>query len=333
MLTRKVAGRVYNCDYCVGRAAGGGAGFGYPADFALGSGDSLYVTNRSLEFMSGHGICKVTLDHEFLWEDRGAGFAGGESPWPAGIDVDSAENVYVSDDHVHRIFIYDKGGTLLGSWGKPGSGDGELNSPTGLAFDAADNLYVVDGLNHRVQKFTRDGRFLGKWGSLGSGPDGFNMPWGVAIDSVGSVYVADWKNGRVQKFTPEGRYLATFGRPGMGDGELSRPTDVAVDDEGDVYVTDWGNHRLNIYAADGTFITAFIGDAEILSPWCQDTVDANPDYLKARRRADLTPEWRFERPVAVNVDQKGRIMVLEAQRHRIQVYMKERNFVDAQFNL
>jgi hypothetical protein len=36
---------------------------------------------------------------------------------------------------------------------------------------------------------------------------------------------------------------------------------------------------------------------------------ANPDILKARRR-DLEPEWRFRRPVAVNIDAAGRIFVL-----------------------
>ena len=51
------------------------------------------------------------------------------------------------------------------------------------------------------------------------------------------------------------------------------------------------------------------------------------------QRVDLTPEWRFLRPVAVNVDEEGRIMVLESPRPRIQIYVKERNFVDAQFNL
>ena len=159
------------------------------------------------------------------------------------------------------------------------------------------------------------------------------MPWGIAIDREGDVYVADWKNDRVQKFSPEGEYLATFGRSGREDGELHRPTGVAIDKEGDVYIADCGNDRLNIYTADGTFLTAFIGDADKLSVWAQGVVNANPDYQKARLRADPTPELRFRRPVAVNVDDEGRIMVLETQSPRIQIYVKERDFVDAQFNL
>jgi DNA-binding beta-propeller fold protein YncE len=333
MLTKQVSGRVYNYDFCIGMFALVGNGFYMPLDFALGSEDTMYVVHRGSEFQPSHGISKCTFNHVNLWDDRSGDFGKGESVWPSSLDVDSKENVYVSDDAVNRIFISDKDGNSVGSWGKAGSGDGELNGPWGLAFDKEDNLYIVDGLNSRIQKFTKDGKFLSKWGSQGSGEGQFDMPWGITIDKAGDVYVADWNNNRIQKFSPDGKYLASFGRLGSGPGELQRPSGVAVDSDGDVYVTDWGNNRLNVYASDGSFITSFIGDAQELSPWAQASVDANPDYQKARRRTDLTPEWRFGRPVAVNVDAKGRIMVLETQRCRVQVYVKEQEFVDAPFNL
>ncbi len=333
MLTRQVVGRVYNYDYCIGRVALLGPGFTSPQDFALGSGGGLYVLSRGTDLGPTQGITKCNLDHDFIWENRGAGFAGGQSPWPVSIDVDGDENIYVSDDYASRIFVFDKDGGLVSSWGTKGSGDGELNGPSGIAFDKEDNLYVADSLNQRVQKFSKDGKFLAKWGCEGSGAGEFNMPWGISVDGEGNVYVADWKNDRVQKFSPGGEYLASFGRSGTGDGELQRPTGVAIDNEGDVYVADWGNDRLNVYASDGSFITAFMGDADRLSSWGQEYVDANTEVVKARRRVDLTPEQRFKRPIAVNVDAEGRIMVLEAQRARIQIYVKERDFVDAAINL
>ena len=333
MLTRHMAGRVYNYEYCIGKGGEAQNGFIHPQDFALGSGGSLYVVSRGHEFQISRGITKCTLDHQFIWDDRGPHFAGGQSPWPISVDVDSEENVYTSDDYTSRITIFDKDGNPLGSWGTKGSGEGELNGPSGLAFDKEDNLYIVDSLNYRIQVFTKDGKALDTWGTQGTGEGEFDMPWGIAIDKEGDVYVADWKNDRVQKFSPDGEHRATFGRSGTGDGELRYPTGVAIDKEGDVYVADWGNNRLNIYTSDGTYITNFIGDAQSLSPWAQAAVDANPDYKKARQRADLSPEWRFRRPMAVNVDDEGRIMVLESVAPRIQIYVKERDFVDAQFNL
>ena len=333
MLTRKIAGRVYNYEYCIGREATGGNGFLFALDFAVGQSGSLYVVNKGTDTFPCQGITKCTLDHEVLWDERGKTFAEGQSEWPCSIDVDSQENIYVCDDFDSRIFIYDKEGNFQGNWGVKGSGDGELNSPSGLAFDREDNLYVVDSLNSRVQKFTKDGKFMAKWGSQGSGPGQFNLPWGIAIDKEGHVYVADWKNDRVQKLTPDGQYLASFGKSGTGEGEIREPSGVAVDDEGDVYIVDWGNKRLNIYDREGEFITSFSGDADRLSPWAQRMVDSSPDFTKARQRTDLTQERLFMRPVAVNVDSEGRIMVLESIRHRIQIYAKEQGWVDAQFNL
>lgn len=333
MLTVSVAGRVYNYDYCVGKVGLTGPSFYTPQDFALGAGGNLYVVNKGNEGFGGMGVNKCTLDHQVLWEDRGFSYCGGQYHWPSSVDVDRTETVYVSDEYEANILIYDSDGAFLGRWGTKGSGDGELNGPSGIAFDREDNLYVVDSLNHRVQKFTKEGKLLAKWGSQGSGHGQFDMPWGISIDKRGDVYVADWRNGRVQKLTPDGEHLTTFGSRGRDDGKLWGPSGVAIDDEGDVYVTDWGNDRLNIYAPDGTFITAFTGDADELSPWAQDTVDSSPDYVKARKRVDLTPERWFKRPTAVNVDEEGRIMVLDSVRGRIQIYVKERNFVDAQFNL
>ena len=116
-------------------------------------------------------------------------------------------------------------------------------------------------------------------------------------------------------------------------GDLHGPTGVAVDSEGDVYVTDWGNHRVQIYGSDGRFVTTLVGDAQQPSPWTQTYIDANPDIVKARRRANMEPEWRFRRPVAVNIDADDSIFVLETGRHRLQVYDKVKDYEEHSLNL
>ena len=146
--------------------------------------------------------------------------------------------------------------------------------------------------------------------------------------------MADWKNNRVQKFDADGNFLLKFEAASTsGVGDLHGPTGVAVDSEGDVYVTDWGNHRLQVYAPDGRFIATLVGDAQQPSPWTQTYIDANPDIVKARRRVDLEPEWRFRRPVAVRVDENDRIFVLEANRHRVQIYDKVKDYEEHPLNL
>ncbi|MBM3225752.1 MAG: hypothetical protein FJZ47_18405 [Candidatus Tectomicrobia bacterium] len=332
MLTTSAAGRVFDYSHCLGMYGMAGQGFWAPTDFAFGANGSIYVVNRGAEEL-GQRITRCTTDHQFLGQFGGFGTGDGQFLWPSSIDLDRDENVYVSDENLHRISVFTREGTFLHKWGQAGSGAGELCGPAGLAFDRDDHLYVVDSRNHRIHKCTKDGQCLATWGQYGHGEGEFNTPWGICLDAQGDVYVADWKNSRVQKFTAAGAYLMTFGGADTGVGALQRPTGVAVDAEGDVYVTDWAGHQLQVFGPDGTFVTSLVGDAQQLSPWAQTYVEANPDILKARRRVSLEPEWRFRRPIAVNVDAEGRIYVLESARHRFQIYTKLQDFEDASLNL
>ena len=332
MLTTVAAGRVFDYSYCIGMYGMSGQGFWSPQDFAL-AGDTMYVLSRGAEEL-GQRVSRVTLDHEFLGQFGAFGRGDGQFVWPRSIALDDDGNVYASDDFLNRVSIFDPEGTFVSCWGETGDGKGQLKGPCGMAFDADGNILVVDSANNRVQRFTSDGKFLDKFGHHGKGEGEFNLPWGICLDDAGNVYVADWKNNRVQKFDADGNFVQKFeASPVSGVGDLNGPTGVAVDSEGDVYVTDWGNHRLQVYAPDGRFIATLVGDAQQPSPWTQTYIDANPDIVKARRRVNLEPEWRFRRPVAVRVDENDRIFVLEANRHRVQVYDKVKDYEEHPLNL
>lgn len=334
MQTVMVRGRVYNYSHTIGRNATGGPGFRHPVDLALGSNGAIYVINRGDEFQPCQRVSVITIDEEFIRDFGSVGTGDGQFTWPTAIALDRDENVYVADEWLNRISIFDSDGNYLGKWGASGAGEGQINGPSGIVFDEDDTLYITEELNHRVSKFTKDGRFIGSWGNEGQGEGELNHPWGIALDSRGNVYVADWHNDRIQKFSPEGTFLASFGSSGDGKGELKLPSDVAVDDGGDVYVTDWWNNRVAVFDPEGMPLTTFIGDAEELSKWAQEAVDANPDYVKARLRVkSLEPQWRFTRPTSLEISEDGKILILDNQRARIQIYQKESDWVDPQFNL
>ena len=339
MITTVVAGRVYNYSHSVGRGQATGTGFQMPTAIDTGRDGMVYVVNRGSEQNYGSRVSKMAIggpgDEEFLCEFGGFGESDGKVIWPSSVTLDKEEKVYVADEWLNRVSIFNNDGDFLGSLGKQGTGDGELNRPSGMAFDQKGNLYIADSANHRIQKFTKDGSFLRKFGEEGSGEGQFNLPWGITLDSQDNLYVADWGNHRVQKFSSEGTFMASFGSFGSGIGELNCPTDVDVDGDGDLYVCDWANHRIQIFAANGDVITSLIGDAHQLSKWAQLSVDANPDMLKARRRVkSLEPEWRFLFPTGVAFDEpRGRLLVVDCQRNRLQIYIKDKDYVDPQFNL
>jgi sugar lactone lactonase YvrE len=144
---------------------------------------------------------------------------------------------------------------------------------------------------------------------------------------------------------PEGAYAVTiFGPYVTGDSEkagyprtdqFNHPTDVAVDSDGDIYVSDWGNHRVCVFDSEGGPITTLVGDAHVLSKWGQQSIDANPDMMKARRRVkSLEPQWRLCFPTAVEFDPNSdSVIVADSQRNRLQIYKKVRNYSDFQANL
>jgi DNA-binding beta-propeller fold protein YncE len=297
-------------------------------DLALGADDVVYVLNRSYENRpDGIHVTMVTLNEEYITEFGSAGEEDGQFTWPTSIALDQDGNVYVADEWLHRISVFDKDGTFLSKWGKPGSGDGELNKPAGLAITNG-TMFVSDSCNHRIQKFSLEGKYLGQFGSFGSGPGQLNIPWGLGLDTDGNVYVADWRNDRIQKFSPDGQPLASFGQSGSGIGQFNRPSGVCVDQDGDIYVADRQNDRVQVLAPNGRFITRFTGDHQ-LSKWGKEKLLSNPDMIRQRALAMANDHGVFEKsfahPCAVKVDEQYRIAVLDHTRGRIQVYTKSKD--------
>ena len=361
-----VKGRAYEWSHAIGRAAANGTGFNYPQTMCLGNDGDIYVANRGNENTFAMRVNRVKIggpnEEELLAEFFTYGEADGQSVWPFGVAVDKKNgNVYATDEWTNTVSVFDAGGKFIRKWGTPGSGPGELKNPAGIICDANGNLIIVDSGNDRLQVFSPDGKSLDQFGWSGSGEGEFNKPWGITLDKDGNIYVADWKNHRVQKLSASGKFLMAIGKYGTlpvpenafavtylgpflshGDppgypkgGILNHPTDVAVDTDGDIYVADWGNHRVCIFDADGKPLTHLVGDAHVMSKWGQQSIDANPDMMKAYRRArNQEPLWRFCFPTAVDFDPKtDRIIVADSQRNRLQIYKKVRNYVEFQANL
>jgi DNA-binding beta-propeller fold protein YncE len=331
----------------------------------LGNDGDLYVANRGNENNFGMRVNRIRLgnpgDEELLSEFCSYGEEAGHSVWPFGVAVDRNNNVYVSDEWKNTISVFDASGKYIRTWGETGSGPGQLNRPAGIVCESNGNIIVVDSGNDRLQVFTGEGKVLAQVGKSGSGDGEFATPWGITLDKDSNIYVADWKNHRVQKWSPGGKFLKSIGQYGalptpsnafavtyLGPyisslpeseypkaGLLNHPTDVAVDPDGDIYVADWGNHRVCIFDSEGAPLTHLVGDAQVMSKWGQQSVDANPDMMKAYRRVhSLEPLWRFCFPTAVDFNPKtDEIIVADSQRNRLQVYKKVRDYVDFQANL
>ena len=332
MLTRIVADRVYDFDRVVGGRQITGL-----ITLALGQESDVYAV---LRLPYGARVVRLSIgttpgDEEIVGEFGERGDGPGQFVWPAGIAVDSRQQVFVTDEWLHRVSVFSAEGEFLRTFGTAGGGDGQFHRPSGITIDANDDVYIADTLNHRVQKLSSSGQHIAQWGSRGTDAGEFVSPWGITTDDQGFVYVADHKNHRIQKFSEQGEFVFQLGSHGTGNDQFDHPSDVAVDPNGEIYVCDWANSRVQAYDRDRNYITTFEGDAQELSKWQKEYVRSNPDVYKARRRVySLEPEWRFALPMAVVFDsKKSRMLVADSQRWRIQIYNKLLDYSDPQFNI
>ena len=317
----------FNYSHSVGRNEFNGTGFRNPVDMAIDEEGKVYVLNRSYENRpDGVHVTVATLNEEFVGEFSKFGEDAGDMYWPTSCALDQDGNLYVADEYLNRISIYDGDGEYISYWGEVGSGPGQFNAPSGIAIDG-DTMWLVDSKNNRIQSYGLDGTFKSQFGSAGSGNGEFNLPWGICLGNNGLIYVADWRNDRIQQFTQDGQWQASFGMSGDGPGQFKRPNAVAVDSDGDIYVCDRENDRVQILAPDGRFRAQLKGDYQ-LSDWGKTKLNSNPDMIRQRTMAVTNDGGAFEKafanPCAVKITPSGQICIIDHTRGRIQIYTKEK---------
>jgi len=316
-----------------------GRGFLGPNSCAISSDGRIFVLDYYLYPEKTSRITVQTFEEKFLFEFatlQGSNPGDKILKTPTDLEFDSKDRLYVTDEGLNSVLVYDSLGNYFRQWGNVGVNEGELNGPSGIAIDSEDNLFIVDQYNHRVQKFNNEGKFLNCWGIYAYQIGEFNLPWGICIDQNDDVYVADWRNDRVQKFNNEGEFLTLFGKTDTGDGELIRPSDVVVNSNGIIFISDWGNERVVILDRDGTYICSELSGSTLTTKWTKDFFESNiderytrensnlipdlPEHLKMPYHKSLQTEPFFWGITDLTLDLEERLYVTEHRRHRIQIY-------------
>jgi len=215
---------------------------------------------------------------------------------PYGLAVDSKNNLYVADQKVGAIFIFNtetREVELIKN---------KLHAHfvriIGLAMDDNDRLFVSDpGLRHILV-------FAANHKAEDVISDGMVEPGSMAIDRENRfLYVSDVALDQVLVYDADSfKLLRKIGTTGHNHelttpGDFAKPTGVAVDQDRNLYVCDTMNNRIEIFDADGKFVSTFgkAGDG--------------PGY--------------FARPKGVAIDSDGHIWVADGQQDRVQVFNQQ----------
>ncbi len=215
---------------------------------------------------------------------------------PYGIAVDSKNNLYVADQKVGAIFIFNtetRDVELIKN-----KTHAHFVRIIGLAMDDNDRLFVSDpGLRHVLA-------FDAAHKAEEVITEGLVSPGSLAIDRENRLlYVSDIELDQVLVYDADTlklkRKIGTTGHNHelTGPGDFAKPTGLAVDQEGNLCVADTLNNRIEIFDADGKFISAFGKSGD------------GPGY--------------FARPKGVAIDGDGHIWVADGMQDRVQVFNQE----------
>jgi sugar lactone lactonase YvrE len=181
---------------------------------------------------------------------------------PAGVVVDSAGNVFMTDTGNSRIVAVSAQGTasVVTITGLSPA----LSSPTGIALDGAGNLYVADTGNSRVVKITP----AGPGSVVTTGSVTLSAPRGIALDQSGDIFIADTGNSRIAEVTSGGSAAVLTITVSSGTSTLSTPKGLGVDKLGTLFVADSGNNRVVKVAAGSTtgVVVSILGGVTLSAP-------------------------------------------------------------------
>ncbi|CAF0831536.1 unnamed protein product [Adineta ricciae] len=173
---------------------------------------------------------------------------------PICLFIDNDGNIYVSDQGVHKVFVFRPsavpGETVAGN-GTEGFTDKQLNQPYGVFVNDFKAIYIADRNNHRIMKWLPRASFgirVAGNGAPGNSLEQVNSPTDVIVDQNEYMYISESGNSRITRWGPHSTcgicIAGCIGKSGVQANQLMSPHAIAFDRHGSLYVSDHGAHRV-----------------------------------------------------------------------------------------
>jgi tripartite motif-containing protein 71 len=315
-------------------AQGPGSGYGQldsPFGIAVDSGGRVFVADDLNHRVVRFGT-KSKYPYKARWGSYGSG--PGQLAYPRGIADDPAGQLYVTNTGNDRIDVFDRGGTLLRSFGASGRSTGQFNTPVGVASDAAGFRAVADSVNGRIQLLNPDGSIAAVWGSPAPGPTILPNPVAVAFDAAGTAYVLDQRRARIIVFDrATGLPKRTIASQGSGPGRLLDPSALSITPGGTISVADTGNQRIARFTTSGDYLGAWTGVGPAVGVAV--TPDSSRTYVNDKRYIRVLDAsgaeiqrfgglgkgiGKLAAPAQISLDAAGNLWVADKGNNRVQEF-------------
>ena len=126
----------------------------------------------------------------------------GEFDKPAGLALDTDNNLYVVCRYNHWVQKFTIDGEFLLQFGNMGMADGQLDCPLGITVHNK-RVYVADQCNHRISVFQCDGDFSQTIGQSGE----LSCPFDVVVNNNNHLLVTNLYGNCISVFALDGTYI------------------------------------------------------------------------------------------------------------------------------
>jgi sugar lactone lactonase YvrE len=275
--------------------AGGGINFAdnvaatnsslFPSGIALDASGNLFVAdsgNNRIRKVDTNGIITTVAGNGTPGHSGDGGAATNASLSPSGITVDTAGNLYFSENgsEIPPSFIrkVDTNGIITTVAGngtnnlnpfQVGDGGPATNAylwqPRQIILDNFGNLLIADTRDERIRKVDTNGIIttIAGTGTNSFSGDGkaatnasLSSPAGIALDNAGNLFIADVGNNRIRKVSTNGIISTVAGNSGgfmdnvlATNNCLNQPHGVAVDAFGDLFIADTFNQSIRMVSS------------------------------------------------------------------------------------
>jgi sugar lactone lactonase YvrE len=213
---------------------------------------------------------------------------------PAGLDIDSAGNLYVVDNGRRLVSVFDRDRRPLRSFGST-----DLQAPAYIHIDEErDRIYVSDPRVNKIMVYNLAGVKQKEIGPQLTADLGFGSPQGMTTDKDGNLYVAEMLSSRISVFDVNGLYQRSFGERGDAFYQFEAPKDIAFDSDDNLWVIDNRRPMIYTYSPEGTLLlttgTSARSDAPLgfVAPTAIHIAPNNAIYVSDRMNRRFSA-WRY----------------------------------------
>jgi sugar lactone lactonase YvrE len=191
---------------------------------------------------------------------------------------------------------------VVEGWALGRDGYDPVGMVAGVAVDSGDRLYAFRRTPQAdVLVYDRSGRFLTSWGE-----GVFAEPHAISIDVQNRVVCTDREDHTVRAFTVGGTPLATLGtphQPGAPGMPFNKPAKAVLSPGGEIWIADgYGQSRIHRFSPDG----------RLLHSW------GEPGQGPGQ----------FNLPHSLAVDGRDRVIVVDRENHRLQLFDIDGNWLE-----